>query len=46
VNQQSTMMAYSDISWIFGIMFLATLPLLFLFSPRKAGPPAVEAAAH
>jgi DHA2 family multidrug resistance protein len=46
VNQQSTIMAYNDISWIFAIMFLATLPLLFLFSKRKAGPSGVKTAAH
>lgn len=31
VNRQATMLAYNDIAWIFGTMFLATLPFVFLF---------------
>ncbi len=29
VNQQAMMMAYNDVSWLFGIMFLALLPFVF-----------------
>jgi MFS transporter, DHA2 family, multidrug resistance protein len=46
VNRQATMLAYNNISWIFGVMFLATLPLLLLFPRRIAGPPASKATAH
>jgi DHA2 family multidrug resistance protein len=46
VNQQATMLSYNDISWIFGIMFLATIPLLFLFSGRRAAPTAIKTAGH
>jgi DHA2 family multidrug resistance protein len=46
VNRQATMLAYNNISWIFAVMFLATLPLLLLFPRRKARPPADQATAH
>jgi MFS transporter, DHA2 family, multidrug resistance protein len=34
VNQQARMLAYNDISWITGVMFLTTLPLVLLFPGR------------
>jgi DHA2 family multidrug resistance protein len=34
VHRQATILAYNDLAWLFGIMFLATLPLLF-FLPRR-----------
>jgi len=34
VNRQAAILAYNDLAWLFGIMFLATLPLLF-FLPRR-----------
>jgi MFS transporter, DHA2 family, multidrug resistance protein len=34
VNQQAGIMAYNDAAWLVGIVFLATLPLLFLFPGR------------
>ncbi len=46
VNRQATMLAYNNISWIFAVMFLATLPLLLLFPRRQARPPADQATAH
>jgi DHA2 family multidrug resistance protein len=36
LNQQSTMMAYNDASWILGLMFLLAFPLLYLLPGRKA----------
>ena len=36
VNQQARMLAYNDISWITGVMFLTTLPLVLLFPGRVA----------
>jgi DHA2 family multidrug resistance protein len=35
VHRQATMLAYNNLAWIFGIMFLCTLPLLYLFPRRK-----------
>jgi DHA2 family multidrug resistance protein len=34
VHRQATILAYNDLAWLLGIMFLATLPLLF-FLPRR-----------
>jgi DHA2 family multidrug resistance protein len=34
VHRQAAILAYNDLAWLFGIMFLATLPLLF-FLPRR-----------
>jgi DHA2 family multidrug resistance protein len=30
-NRQATMLAYNDIAWLFGLMFLGTLPFVLLF---------------
>lgn len=35
VERQAAMLAYNDIAWVFGIMFLCALPLLYLFPRRK-----------
>jgi DHA2 family multidrug resistance protein len=36
VHRQASMMAYNNLAWIFGFMFLLTLPLLYLFPrPKK-----------
>jgi DHA2 family multidrug resistance protein len=35
VHRQASMLAYNNLAWIFGIMFLCTLPLLYLFPRRK-----------
>jgi MFS transporter, DHA2 family, multidrug resistance protein len=35
VNRQATMMAYNDVSWILGLLFLATIPLAFLLPNRR-----------
>jgi DHA2 family multidrug resistance protein len=40
VQRQAAILAYNDLAWLFGLMFLATLPLLF-FLPRR---PRVQAA--
>jgi DHA2 family multidrug resistance protein len=34
VNRQAAMLAYNDLAWTFGVMFLATLPLLLLLRRR------------
>ena len=36
INRQATMMAYNDVSWILGIMFLTTIPLALLLPSRRA----------
>ena len=43
VNRQAAMLAYNDLAWIFGVMFLATLPLLFLLRRRQTTPSAAQA---
>ncbi|HEX9869418.1 MAG TPA: DHA2 family efflux MFS transporter permease subunit [Candidatus Tectomicrobia bacterium] len=43
VNRQAAMLAYNDLAWTFGVMFLATLPLLFLLRRRQATPSAAPA---
>jgi MFS transporter, DHA2 family, multidrug resistance protein len=35
VNLQATMLAYNDVSWYFGILFLFVVPLVLLL-PRQA----------
>jgi DHA2 family multidrug resistance protein len=35
LNQQSTMMAYNDASWILGLLFLVAFPLVFLLPGKK-----------
>jgi DHA2 family multidrug resistance protein len=42
VNRQATMLAYNDIAALFGLMFLCTLPMLFLLSRRSVAPPTAE----
>jgi DHA2 family multidrug resistance protein len=44
VNRQATMLAYNDLAAIFGLMFLATLPVLFFLSNKRATAPASRAA--
>jgi DHA2 family multidrug resistance protein len=36
VERQAAMLAYNDIAWLFGIMFLVALPLLYLLPRRQA----------
>jgi hypothetical protein len=35
VNRQASMMAYNDVSWVLGLLFLATLPLALLLPSRR-----------
>jgi DHA2 family multidrug resistance protein len=35
VNRQAAMMAYNDVSWTFGLLFLATIPLALLLPSRR-----------
>jgi DHA2 family multidrug resistance protein len=44
VNRQATMMAYNDVSWILGLLFLVTIPLALMLPGRRriARPPKVE----
>ncbi len=39
INRQATMMAYNDVSIVFGILFLCTIPLIFLLPGRADRPP-------
>jgi MFS transporter, DHA2 family, multidrug resistance protein len=36
VNMQATMLAYNDVSWVFGLLFLSTIPLVLLLPGRSA----------
>ena len=36
VNRQASMMAYNDVSWILGLLFLATIPLALLLPSRRS----------
>ena len=36
VNRQATMMAYNDVSWILGLLFLATVPMALLLPSRQS----------
>jgi DHA2 family multidrug resistance protein len=38
VNRQAAILAYNDLAWLFGVMFLGTLPFLFLLRRRQAAP--------
>ena len=40
VNRQAAILAYNDLAWVFGVMFLGTLPFLFLLRRRQAAPSA------
>ena len=35
VGRQAAMMAYNDVSWVLGLMFLATIPLALLLPSRR-----------
>jgi MFS transporter, DHA2 family, multidrug resistance protein len=35
VSRQAAMMAYNDVAWVMGLMFLATLPMALLLPSRK-----------
>ncbi len=35
ISRQAAMLAYNDVSWIMGFMFLATLPMAFMLPSRK-----------
>ena len=35
VNMQATMLAYNQVSWIFGLLFLSTIPLVMLLPGRS-----------
>jgi DHA2 family multidrug resistance protein len=35
VNRQATMMAYNDVSWILGLLFLTTIPLALMLPGRR-----------
>jgi DHA2 family multidrug resistance protein len=36
VNRQASMMAYNDVSWVFGVLFVCTIPLVLLLPSRSA----------
>jgi DHA2 family multidrug resistance protein len=36
INRQASMMAYNDVSWVFGILFVCTIPLVLLLPSRSA----------
>ncbi|MEJ2041386.1 MAG: hypothetical protein P8X55_21030, partial [Desulfosarcinaceae bacterium] len=35
VNRQAAMMAYNDVSWILGLLFLFTIPLALMLPSRR-----------
>jgi DHA2 family multidrug resistance protein len=46
VHRQAAILAYNDLAWLFGIMFLATLPLLFFLPRRPRARAANKASQH
>jgi DHA2 family multidrug resistance protein len=45
VHRQAAMLAYNDVARVFGVLFLCTLPLLWLFPRRhsvQSGSPSVQ----
>ena len=46
VHRQATILAYNDLAWLFGIMFLATLPLLFFLPRRQRAQAASKSTQH
>jgi len=36
VNRQATMMAYNDVSWILGLLFLFTIPFALMLPSRRS----------
>ncbi len=36
VYMQSTMLAYNDVSWVFGLLFLSTIPMVLMLPGRAA----------
>jgi hypothetical protein len=36
IDRQATMLAYNDASWVFGLLFLSTIPLALLLPKRSA----------
>jgi len=36
VNRQASMMAYNDVSWILGLLFMATIPLALILPSRRS----------
>jgi DHA2 family multidrug resistance protein len=38
VNRQATMLAYNDVFWMLGMLFVLTLPLLLLLQGRAPRP--------
>jgi len=36
VNRQATMLAYNDVSWFFGILFLSTIPFVLMLPGRPS----------
>jgi MFS transporter, DHA2 family, multidrug resistance protein len=36
INRQAAMMAYNDVSWILGLLFLATIPLALVLPRRRS----------
>jgi MFS transporter, DHA2 family, multidrug resistance protein len=44
VNRQAAILAYNDLAWTFGTMFLLTLPLLLLLPGRQTAPSAPQVA--
>jgi DHA2 family multidrug resistance protein len=36
INRQAAMMAYNDVSWILGLLFLATIPMALLLPSRQS----------
>ncbi len=43
VNSQATMLAYNDVSWVFGILFICTVPLAFFLPKRSTIKASIEA---
>jgi len=46
IHRQAAMLAYNDLAWFFGVMFLGTIPFLFLLSRRKRAQAASPSTQH
>ena len=46
IHRQAAMLAYNDLAWFFGVMFLGTIPFLFLLSRRKIAQAASPSTQH
>jgi hypothetical protein len=42
VNRHATIMAYNDVFWVMGMLFVVGLPFLFMLGSRRSAPAASQ----